>query len=457
MSSARPQFELARVYDDGIEDAPQVVPVTQLPWDTQMDRRGFLGVGMSAAALMLSLDGSSRAAEAHEAQSEDLMEVIKSPDVVLKAHKSNIYALAITSDGKLLASAASGEDGLKFWSLPDGRLSYTRKELFLNVKDLLIAPGDKSLIIRESDSVNLSSLPDLRLLSSIKPVTEEYLRMTVTPDGKTLFLWGDTIRTYSLPDCKAINASKNLANRVMALIFTPDSKTLIQGVKGGNIHLSSWPDGKHISTIQAHKEYVGALATTPDGKILASGNGGMWDPTIKLWSLPEGKLLATVSEVVDKASYLTITQDGHLLVSAGDMTIKLWSLPEGRRLATLQGHKHFISSIAATPDGRLLASADNSGVIILWNLERLSFRSFLFDKTINESGAKGLTYNVKDTVTGQIISYTLPCGSQIPPGAKCVCNCVSGSIKSSSGRSSSGGTNCTCNKVCTCVPVYRQP
>ena len=63
---------------------------------------------------------------------------------------------------------------------------------------------------------------------------------------------------------------------------------------------------------------------------------------------------------------------------------------------------------------------------------------------------------------GQTITYTLPCGSPIPPGAVCTCNCVPGSYvpsrpKSSRSRSrsrSGGGSYCSCNKVCTCVPVY---
>jgi hypothetical protein len=39
-----PRFELTRVHEDGTREPPQIVPVTQLPWDnTQTDRRGFLG------------------------------------------------------------------------------------------------------------------------------------------------------------------------------------------------------------------------------------------------------------------------------------------------------------------------------------------------------------------------------------------------------------------------------
>ena len=50
---------------------------------------------------------------------------------------------------------------------------------------------------------------------------------------------------------------------------------------------------------------------------------------------------------------------------------------------------------------------------------------------------------------GRVITKTLPCGSPIPAGATCTCNCVPGSSIFSS------SSYCSCDQVCTCVPVYR--
>lgn len=52
-------------------------------------------------------------------------------------------------------------------------------------------------------------------------------------------------------------------------------------------------------------------------------------------------------------------------------------------------------------------------------------------------GQTGINY----TINGQ--TYTLPCGSPIPPGAVCVCNCVT--VPALPG--------CTCDQVCTCDTV----
>ena len=60
--------------------------------------------------------------------------------------------------------------------------------------------------------------------------------------------------------------------------------------------------------------------------------------------------------------------------------------------------------------------------------------------------------------SGTYKESTLPCGSPIPPGAICKCNCIPVSSPRSYGTGSYGtycscNRVCTCNKVCTCIPV----
>lgn len=55
-----------------------------------------------------------------------------------------------------------------------------------------------------------------------------------------------------------------------------------------------------------------------------------------------------------------------------------------------------------------------------------------------------------EAVYEQFIEKSLPCGSAIPAGYICTCNCVPVSTPRTTGR-----TYCSCNKVCTCnlIPV----
>lgn len=133
-----------------------------------------------------------------------------------------------------------------------------------------------------------------------------------------------------------------------------------------------------------------------------------------------------------------------------DSDIEIWSLPAGQPLATLKGHKVRVRALTITPDARTLISGDDSGVIILWNLQNRSFLGFLFDPKENLDDA--VSYNIYDVISGRTVTYTLPCGSPVPPTAVCTCNCVS-AYKPPASSGSGGGMYCTCNKICTCIPV----
>ena len=67
------------------------------------------------------------------------------------------------------------------------------------------------------------------------------------------------------------------------------------------------------------------------------------------------------------------------------------------------------------------------------------------------TGDEGITYKYTD-LYGNTYTYTLPCGSPIPEGAICTCNCVTlcscdGYSAPCSCNSNSGGSYCTCNMV----------
>lgn len=64
MSLERPRFELMRIADDGMQEAPAIIPVSIMPSGTEIDRRSFLSVGLSAAVVLLGMSGSSMDAQA---------------------------------------------------------------------------------------------------------------------------------------------------------------------------------------------------------------------------------------------------------------------------------------------------------------------------------------------------------------------------------------------------------
>jgi len=159
-----------------------------------------------------------------------------------------------------------------------------------------------------------------------------------------------------------------------------------------------------------------------------------------------------------EARKIVMAPDGSLLAAGcDDGAVRLWSPPGGRWVGTLTGHASQGLEVAVSTDGRWLAAGDVNGVVVVWDLQSLAFRGFLFNPAANTGS--GLSFAGTDTVTGRVITFTLPCGSPIPPGAVCVCNCVPGTYQPPPPPppppSRPGGTVCTCDQVCVCVPIYR--
>jgi hypothetical protein len=147
------------------------------------------------------------------------------------------------------------------------------------------------------------------------------------------------------------------------------------------------------------------------------------------------------------------------LVSGGRRAITFWRLPEGELTKRIEGLRgSVIPRTVISPDGKFLIFG-GSGDITIWPLqEEGDSGRCLLDLKCNKSDVKGVTYTVHDE-SGQMISYTLPCGSPLPAGATCTCNCVPGTYVApppppQSGDSyGGGGSFCQCDQICTCVPI----
>ncbi len=493
--SQAPEFHLQRVNDDGSSEPREVYRLTDLNSNFQSSRRGFALTSLSIAGVF--------AATRDKLNAQPLGRPAKS----IAAHSGFINDLGIGDGGRVLVSVAS--DALKFWSLPEGKLS--GKKLFTTGKDRvnrLIITLDETHVVAgsESGAIDIWSLSGLKKVSTASTREDGVTCLQVTPDGRNVVAGtlSGALHVLSIPDGKLLATlrgrhsviclatspdgqhvvsesyydknvwslpTRELVTSVdsdvgVCCAITPDGKYLVSGSGKADILVSSLPDLTRVSTLTGHKEFVSCLSITPDGKHAVSGSS---DKSLKIWSLPEGRLIATMSGHTDEITCMAVTDDGKYVVSGSkDKTLRAWSLPDGRLVAVRYEHVSSLSRIVTKSRG--LASADSSGTIILWTQPELALVGYLFDSNASQSDAT--TYKVLSAALGRELAYTVPYGSPIPAGAVCVCNCVPGNYRPStvgseglsypigtlgSGKgtsgNSTGGTLCRCNKICTCIPV----
>jgi len=458
MKIERPQFELTRVFADGTSEAPEIIRVGCMPWDARMERRGFLGVGVGVAAVVCLLGEGADAKElerwieTQDTQPGNLS--TKAPSESVLAHLYSVEGLGISPNGKTLVSVGN-DSMLRTWALPGGRMLLRRK--IMSDDDtphaLAIAPDGRAVIVAYSPNrLRAWSLPALSPLGGFLGLKEDEAvnALAVAPNNLLVAAATDEkeIRLWSWPGRRVLGSLKGHAGNPTAIAITPDSSMLVSASADNTVKLWSLADRRLLATLEGHTGEVNALAISHDGRLLVSSAD---DKSVQLWSLPEGKKLGTLKETAGAGS-LALNPDDRLFTSGSDALINMRSLPEGKLQAALEAHTSGPAELAVTPDGKFLVSGHSDGAIIIWDLAQRSFRTFLFDRAANEPETKGVSYNVYDKVSGQTITYTLPCGSKVPRGAVCTCNCVPGTYREPS-SGGGGGSYCICNKVCTCIPV----
>lgn len=520
-----PHFKLARVYDDGSSEPAEIVPLLEIPQDTDMGRRGFLGMGaifgagIAAAGAIATMPDPAEAADKKKKKKSSKKK--KKKPGPLAAHIGTVRSIDLTADGKSIATG--GDDKLvKIWSMPDGKLVHTLKGHGQRVTDVAVSASGAVVVSAANErATRIWKIPEQNAKSKPSSV-QKYLKSTsvaVAPD-ESYALAGQIngqIKILELPGGKTRTTLKGHTGTVRAFQFSVDG-TILMSWSTGSVRLWSMPEGRLLRAFDVDKrDPILAAEMTPDGSYLAvatlkgnatipalsglmplldkipyaapaesqgqqlpvtpasgrfsnvlsltSGIGSDWfaagttTKTVRVWSPDADKKKKILRKHTMPVTALAPTPDEKLLLSGSrDKSVILWTMPDGKFDASLKGHPSSVREIAVTPDSRY-AAVSSAGSVVIWDLEKRKIHTHLFDPEATRKGTEAQSYNVFDKTTGQWITYTLPCGSPIPPGAVCTCNCVPGRHYVATPKRRSrptyrrGRTYCSCNKVCVCIPV----
>jgi WD40 repeat protein len=460
MDFQKPMFQLSRVFDDGSSEELEVVPVTSLDLGVSTDRRGALGAGVTISTLLAALTGCGEK-RPPVVQTPPPPKPTASTKGPLKAHRTAISGLTLAPDGTLVT--AGQDEGLKLWSFPSGemRSPFNTKGLYKNgFQALLVTPDGKRLVTETHDllaDINVKSYPDGESVATLSGHKEPVQSLSVSGDSRTLASGSAdrTARLWSLADAKPLATFEGHTGPVSGVQISPDGATLYSGSDDGSVRLWSIPDKKYMRSLQPAVPPVSDLVLSPDGRLLAAGSR---DGTVNVWSVPDGTLRTTTKYHTGRVRSVQIEKDGDTVISGSeDGTIKRWSVKDKRVIDEIAENIGLISRILLSPDGLLLIIGSALGIVMIWDLLARKARSFLFDRLIAAADIQGITYSVYDSAIGRVITYTLPCGSPLPPGATCTCNCVAGkepvAYRPEPLRVPVQTTpSCSCVSVCRCVP-----
>jgi WD40 repeat protein/DNA-binding SARP family transcriptional activator len=320
---------------------------------------------------------------------------------------AQIYAIAVSPDGRLLAHGDAGGVVTLFDATsrePLGRylIGGSDEPGAGEVQNLAFSPDGRTLAVSghapaDESARALLDLVDTRTferrirveLPQLPAPSDFVLASPVfLPDGRDLLVAQVDIGS---PDAlgsvlRRVDGETGKIEGGPLQVGRHDGFALLPTADGRRVFVTSERDDKtyeiDAESLRVTGRYpVGdsAGAVSPDGSAFALGSE---DGSVRMLDLRSGELRRFTGRHRDGVLRMTFTPDGRKLASSdGDGGVIVWDVARGEVSEELSAHRGSVWGLAVSPDGRTLYSSGDDARAILWDIsgERRLLRFFPVD------------------------------------------------------------------------------
>jgi WD40 repeat protein len=275
-----------------------------------------------------------------ELRSEDGERVLQK----LKGHSGHVNAVTFSADGTILA-AAGGEPGLfgevRLWKTSDGSLVRAIRAHKDALYSVAISPNGKVMATGSYDQkIKLWDMVTGVELRELSGHNGAVFGLSFRRDGVVLAsASGDrTVKLWDVATGKRLDTLSQATKEIYAVGFAPDGRHLVAGGADNRIRFyaisASALDGSNELLISrfAHEGSILSLVYSPNGSALASSGE---DRTVKVWdgeALTERLILERQPDIVPAVTFV----GGAQTVVAGrlDGTLQFYKTADGKAVKT---------------------------------------------------------------------------------------------------------------------------
>jgi len=314
---------------------------------------------------------------------EEVPDYTRSLAVELPGHRTDIRALAISSDDRMLASAANGT--LKVWNIRTQACIRTFECGYALACAFL--PGDKIIVVgNKNGEIELFDVASATLLDTISAHDGAIWSLGIHPDGrsmvtgsadKTAKFWDFKIvqepilgTTRTTPKLKLVQTRiLKVSDDILSLKFSPDARLLAVALLDSTVKVFFTDSLKLYLNLYGHKLPVLSMDMSYDSKLIVTSSA---DKNVKIWGLDFGdchRSLFGHQDSILQVVFVPHNSNGnghHFFSSSKDRAIKYWDGDKFEQIQRVDGHHGEVWAMAISHSGTFLVSASHDKSIRVW-------------------------------------------------------------------------------------------
>lgn len=318
----------------------------------------------------------------------------KAHSIDLAGHRTDIRAMDVSDDNKLLATASNGE--LKVWNIKT--LNVLRTFVLEGGYALCckFLPGGTLVVVGyKNGDLELYDLASSSLIDRIEKAHENptltnskddngsaIWSMDLTPDGKTLVtggndkkvkFWNFTVNQELVAGTSTVISTLKLSHtrtleltdEVLCVRVSADAKFLAISLLNNNVQVVFYDSLKLFLTLYGHKLPVLSIDISSDNKLIITSSA---DKNIKIWGLDFGDCHKSIFGHQDSIMNVRFLPDSHNFFSSGkDGMIKYWDGDKFQCIQKLPAHQSEVWALCVSKDGTFVVSTSHDHSIRVWS------------------------------------------------------------------------------------------